>query len=122
LVLVGPRPAPVFPPSLLEENPLSPADCAHPGRKPESVKVKPPAEPLPELTVGFLRDLFHAADGVWLLYRRPNGTVGVQAPTKRGYRNYDAAIARGCQKIGTATGVSRAEAVRAAKKKSSARQ
>jgi hypothetical protein len=92
--------------------------------KPSRLKAKL-AKPEPQewaLTVPNLRDLFHAADAVWLLYRRPNGTVGVQAPTKRGYRNYERAIANGCEKIGTATGVSRKEAVRAAKKKSSVRQ
>lgn len=62
-----------------------------------------------------LRSKFNADEAQWLLYRRPNGTVGIQAPTKRGTRNYDAALARGCEKIGMVVGVSRKEALRAAK-------
>jgi hypothetical protein len=68
-----------------------------------------------KLTIQDLRSKFNADEAQWLLYRRKDGTVGIQAPTKRGTRNYDAALARGCKAIGMVVGVSRKEALRAAK-------
>jgi hypothetical protein len=63
-----------------------------------------------------LREMFHVADAEWWVYRRKNGSVGVQPPTKRGERNYRRAVRDGAADLGKVTGVSLKEAAAAAKR------
>jgi hypothetical protein len=63
-----------------------------------------------------LREMFHVTEAEWLLYRRKDGSIGVQSPTKRGERNYQKALKAGATPLGKVKGVSRKEAVAAAKK------
>lgn len=70
-----------------------------------------------ELGVSDLKEMFHAEDTEWHLYKRKNGTVGIQAPTKAGLHNVEQAVEKGAARLGTARGVSRRGAIKAAKKK-----
>jgi len=64
-----------------------------------------------------LRELFNVTEAEWLLYKRADGSVGIQAPTMRGKSNVDRAVAAGAIRLPDAKGVSRKEAIKAAKTK-----
>lgn len=94
---------------------MSPSTCQPKAGRRRLFKVKaaPPAKT--ELSKDSLRHAFGVLGTRWHLYRRANGTVGIQADTKRGVHNMDQALKNGAKLIGIAIGVSRDEAIRAAK-------
>jgi hypothetical protein len=63
------------------------------------------------LTVNELDDSFLVADASWVVYRRRDGSVGIQPATRRGLANVAACRRAGGRVILRVQGVSRREAL-----------
>lgn len=68
-----------------------------------------------ELSKADLLSMFHVDDCKWHVYKAKNGKICAQPDTHRGRYNARKAVENGGMKIGEAVGVSKSQAMHAAK-------